>query len=222
MQTTHVAIDSGNAKKAGMVIDQGLETRGIEVLFAHQIDQDTRIEIAAAAILPPSALDVSTPEVLLSFERTSFLGVGLVLIFLSSLVIVFPNADLSDRVDPPLSFIRRRLVSFGLITPWCIAAVIAVNYYDSCGGGAKVFHASQLASNQGPSPARGCCAACCLPRVQDPPASRVTMWTISWYAATCAGMQVQNDGPGRYRSHPRMPWLPGRRPVLLVVRESRP
>jgi hypothetical protein len=164
MQTTHVAIDSGNAKKAGMVIDQGLETRGIEVLFAHQIDQDTRIEIAAAAILPPSALDVSTPEVLLSFERTSFLGVGLVLIFLSSLVIVFPNADLSDRVDPPLSFIRRRLVSFGLITPWCIAAVIAVNYYDSCGGGAKVFHASQLASNQGPSPARGCCAACCLPR----------------------------------------------------------
>ena len=48
MQTTHVAIDSGNAKKAGMVIDQGLETSGIEVLFAHQIDQDTRIEIAPA------------------------------------------------------------------------------------------------------------------------------------------------------------------------------
>jgi hypothetical protein len=40
----------------------------------------------------------------LSFEGTSFFEAGLVLIFLSSLDIVFPNADLSDRVDPPLSF----------------------------------------------------------------------------------------------------------------------
>ena len=51
----------------------------------------------------------STPEALLSFGGTSFLGAELVLIFLSSLAIVFPNADLSDRVDSPLNFIRRRL-----------------------------------------------------------------------------------------------------------------
>ena len=48
MQTTHVAIDSGNYKEAGVVIDQRFETRGVEFLFAHQIDQHTRIEIAAA------------------------------------------------------------------------------------------------------------------------------------------------------------------------------
>jgi hypothetical protein len=60
-------------------------------------------------------LEVSTPEPLLSFEGTSFLEAGLVLIFLSSLAIVFPNTDLSDRVDPPLSFIRRRLDPFGSI-----------------------------------------------------------------------------------------------------------
>src|ERR1035441_4394701 len=42
MQPPHVAIESG------VVIDQRLETRGIEVLFAHQIDQHTGIEIAAA------------------------------------------------------------------------------------------------------------------------------------------------------------------------------
>jgi hypothetical protein len=52
------------------------------------------------------------------------------LIFLSSLAIVFPNADLSDRVDSPLNFIggdQRPEVD----TPWRIAAVIAVKYYDS-------------------------------------------------------------------------------------------
>src|SRR5258708_15079271 len=48
MKTTHVAIDSGNSDEAGVVIDQRFETRGVEVLFAHQIDQHTRIEIAAA------------------------------------------------------------------------------------------------------------------------------------------------------------------------------
>ena len=48
MQPTHVAIDSGNSEESGVVIDQRLETRGIEVLFAHQIDQHTGIEIAAA------------------------------------------------------------------------------------------------------------------------------------------------------------------------------
>ena len=31
-----------------MVIDQRFETSGVQVLFAHQIDQYTRIEIAAA------------------------------------------------------------------------------------------------------------------------------------------------------------------------------
>ncbi len=48
MQTAHVAIDSGNSEEAGVVIDQRFETRGVEVLFARQIDQHTRIEIAAA------------------------------------------------------------------------------------------------------------------------------------------------------------------------------
>src|SRR6266699_4082025 len=48
MQTAHVAIDSGNSEEARVVIDQCFETRGVEVLFAHQIDQHTRIEIAAA------------------------------------------------------------------------------------------------------------------------------------------------------------------------------
>ena len=48
MQTTHVAIDFGNSKEAGVVVDQRFETRGVEVLFAHQIDQHTRIEVAAA------------------------------------------------------------------------------------------------------------------------------------------------------------------------------
>jgi hypothetical protein len=35
-------------EEAGVVIDQRFKTRGVEVLFAHQIDQHTRIEIAAA------------------------------------------------------------------------------------------------------------------------------------------------------------------------------
>ena len=48
MQTTHVAIDSGNSEQAGVVIDQRFETRGVEVLFSRQIDQHARIEIAAA------------------------------------------------------------------------------------------------------------------------------------------------------------------------------
>ena len=48
MQTTHIAIDAGNAEEAGLVINQRFETRSVEVLFAHQIDQHTRIQIAAA------------------------------------------------------------------------------------------------------------------------------------------------------------------------------
>src|SRR5439155_11174624 len=48
MQTAHVAIDSGNSEEARVVIDQCFETRSVVVLFAHQIDQHTRIEIAAA------------------------------------------------------------------------------------------------------------------------------------------------------------------------------
>ena len=52
-------------------------------------------EGTASAILPPSALDVST-TVFLSFEGTSFLLAGSVLIFLSSLVIVLPNPDLTE------------------------------------------------------------------------------------------------------------------------------
>ena len=49
MQTTHVAIDFGNANEAGIVINQRFEVPGVEVLFAHQINQHARIEITAAS-----------------------------------------------------------------------------------------------------------------------------------------------------------------------------
>ena len=48
MQAPHVAVDSGNSEEAGVMIDEGFETRGVEVLFPQQIDQDARIEIATA------------------------------------------------------------------------------------------------------------------------------------------------------------------------------
>jgi hypothetical protein len=38
------------------------------------------------------------------FAAASFFGAGLVFVFLSSLAIVFPNADLSDQVELPLKF----------------------------------------------------------------------------------------------------------------------
>jgi hypothetical protein len=66
----------------------------------------------ASEVLPLSAVDVSTPDALLSVEGTSFLGAGLVLIFLSSVDIVFPNADWFHQVDPLLKFIRRYKASW--------------------------------------------------------------------------------------------------------------
>jgi len=53
--------------------------------------------------LPPSTFDVSASEVLLLFGGVSFFEVELVLIFWSSLAIVFPNADLSDHFARELS-----------------------------------------------------------------------------------------------------------------------
>src|SRR5258707_13385025 len=48
MQTTHVAVDSGNPEETGTVIDQRFKARGVEILLACQIDQDAGIEIATA------------------------------------------------------------------------------------------------------------------------------------------------------------------------------
>jgi hypothetical protein len=92
-----------------------------------------------SAILAPSASDVPTPESLLSFEGASFLEAGLVLIFLSSLAIAFPNADLSDRVDPSLSFIRRRLDPFGSIRLGALKRLLQCNIMTACGRKRNVF-----------------------------------------------------------------------------------
>jgi hypothetical protein len=62
----------------------------------------------------------------LSFEGASFLEAGLVLIFLSSLAIAFPNADLSDRVDPSTEFHPTAIRPLWVDTPWRIEAIIAV------------------------------------------------------------------------------------------------
>src|SRR6185437_16506262 len=45
---THVTINSGKSKKAGTAINQSFEVVGVKVLFTHQIDQHTGIEIAAS------------------------------------------------------------------------------------------------------------------------------------------------------------------------------
>jgi hypothetical protein len=63
---------------------------------------------------------------------------GLVFIFLSSLAIVFPNADLSDRVDP-LSFIRRRLEPFGSIRLGALQRLLQRNIMTACGGKLNAF-----------------------------------------------------------------------------------
>jgi hypothetical protein len=49
-------------------------------------------------------LDGLTPEVLLFSTAASFFGAELVLIFLLSLAIIFPNADLPHQIDLPLNF----------------------------------------------------------------------------------------------------------------------
>jgi hypothetical protein len=54
------------------------------------------------------------------------LEAGLVLIFLSSLAIAFPNADLSDRVDPSTEFHPTAIRPLWVDTPWRIEAIIAV------------------------------------------------------------------------------------------------
>ena len=48
MQAPHVAADARNSEEAGTVIDQLFEHGGIELLLAHQIDQNAGIEITAA------------------------------------------------------------------------------------------------------------------------------------------------------------------------------
>jgi hypothetical protein len=66
---------------------------------------------------------------------------------LSSLAIVFPNADLPDRVDQLLNFIAQRL---GFIRLGASQQLLQCDIMTACGGGAKVFrsvaNASQLAS----------------------------------------------------------------------------
>ncbi len=47
MQVAHVAIESRNSEETGVMINKSFETPAVEAFFAHQIDQDTRIEIAA-------------------------------------------------------------------------------------------------------------------------------------------------------------------------------
>jgi hypothetical protein len=63
-------------------------------------------------------LDVST-AVLLSFEGTSFLLAGSVLIFLSSLVIVFPNPDLIELTTTEVH--SAAIGALGVDMPWRIA-----------------------------------------------------------------------------------------------------
>jgi hypothetical protein len=48
MQTPHVAANARNSQEAGTAIDQPFEHCRVELLFTHQIYQNTRIEIAAA------------------------------------------------------------------------------------------------------------------------------------------------------------------------------
>ena len=48
MQGAHVAADAGDSEQAGAVIDQLFEHLRIELPFAHQIDQNAGVEIAAA------------------------------------------------------------------------------------------------------------------------------------------------------------------------------
>jgi hypothetical protein len=67
------------------------------------------------------------------------LEAGLVLIFLSSLAIVVPNTDLSDRVDPPLSFIRRQLDPFGSIRLGTLQQILQCNIMTACGRKRNVF-----------------------------------------------------------------------------------
>ena len=47
-QAPHVAADTGNSQQAGTTIHEVFEHRRIEVLLAHQVDQQAGIEIAAA------------------------------------------------------------------------------------------------------------------------------------------------------------------------------
>jgi hypothetical protein len=49
-------------------------------------------------------LDGSAPEVLFFSGGASVFGERLVLIFLSSLAIILPDADLADQFDPPPNF----------------------------------------------------------------------------------------------------------------------
>jgi hypothetical protein len=67
------------------------------------------------------------------------------LIFLSSLAIVVPNTDLSDRVDPPLSFIRRQLDPFASIRLGALRQLLQCNIMTACGGRTKCFSISKFA-----------------------------------------------------------------------------
>jgi hypothetical protein len=58
---------------------------------------DRFLAFAPAPASPPSALDTSSPEVLLFFAATSFFEAGSALVFLLSRAIVFPNAE---RIHP--------------------------------------------------------------------------------------------------------------------------
>jgi hypothetical protein len=66
-------------------------------------------------------LDGLAPEGLFFSTAASFFEADLVLIFLSSLAIIFPNADLPDQIDPPLNFMLLRIRALSIDTP-CGAA----------------------------------------------------------------------------------------------------
>jgi hypothetical protein len=62
-------------------------------------------------------LDGLAPEGLLFSIEASFFEAELVLIFLSSLAIVFPNADLPNQIDPPLNFHAAAIRALWVDTP---------------------------------------------------------------------------------------------------------